>query len=155
MIDRPTLKQFGDLRSTDFEEHPVWIACHVDDYDEPWYDDTDEETFRPYTGALPVSRSNEMLLVSATARLPDGTELLGFLTPAIDASLASAQPYAFVGIDAFGFWRGIVGIHEDHRDAFHRAVGKRDGEVFPILFTAAPNLTSETVSVEVDGWSPT
>lgn len=43
---RPLLRQFNDLRPQDFEEHSVWVNCHVIDYDEPWYDDTDAETFR-------------------------------------------------------------------------------------------------------------
>jgi hypothetical protein len=46
----PILKQFAALTIEDFAQCPVWIACHVADYDEPWYDDTDEETFRPYGG---------------------------------------------------------------------------------------------------------
>jgi hypothetical protein len=46
----PELKQFGDLTVDDFARCPAWISCHVQDYDEPWYDETDEETFRPWTG---------------------------------------------------------------------------------------------------------
>ena len=63
---KPELKQFGDLTRKDFERCPVWIGCHTADYDEPWYDDTDEETFRPWTGALPADASQGMLLVRAT-----------------------------------------------------------------------------------------
>jgi len=51
---RTHLKQAGDLVAANFEAHPVWVSCHVVDYDEPWYDDTDEETFRPWLGALPL-----------------------------------------------------------------------------------------------------
>jgi hypothetical protein len=36
------LKQFAALTIEDFAQYPVWIACHVADYDEPWYDDTDD-----------------------------------------------------------------------------------------------------------------
>lgn len=49
-MEKPELKQFGDLTHEDFDRHPVWIGCHVADYDELWYEDTDEETFRPWTG---------------------------------------------------------------------------------------------------------
>ena len=54
----PTLKQFGDLSPLDFDASPVWVQCHIIDYDEPWYDDTDEETFRPWDRALPVDPDN-------------------------------------------------------------------------------------------------
>jgi hypothetical protein len=81
---RPELKQFGDLTAEDFERHPVWIGCHTADYDEPWYDDTDEETFRPRTGDLPADPSEGMLLVRANATLRDGSSFPGFLTPAFE-----------------------------------------------------------------------
>ncbi len=57
------LKQIQNLRPDDFEEHPVWVLCHIIDYDEPWYDDTDEETFRPWDGPLPVNPSFATFLV--------------------------------------------------------------------------------------------
>jgi hypothetical protein len=50
-VNRPELKQFGDLTPADFERHPGWIGCHTADYDGAWYDETDEETFRPRCAA--------------------------------------------------------------------------------------------------------
>jgi len=35
---KPLLRQFGDFTPADFEAHPVWVNCHVIDYDEPWYE---------------------------------------------------------------------------------------------------------------------
>ena len=52
MTEKPELKSSGELSQVDFVRHPVWTNCHVADYDEPWYDDTDEETFRPFFGGL-------------------------------------------------------------------------------------------------------
>src|SRR6185503_15391472 len=45
---RPGLKQFGQLTMEDFDLAPVWASCHSFDSNEPWFDDTDEETFRPW-----------------------------------------------------------------------------------------------------------
>ena len=56
---KPELKQFADLTPTDFERHPVWIACHAEDYAEPWFNETDEETFRPWMGALVRDKQDE------------------------------------------------------------------------------------------------
>src|SRR3569833_920819 len=60
---KPKLKQFGDLCPADFDHYPVWIACHNEDQAEPWFDEMDEDTIRPWTGALPVSPSDGILLV--------------------------------------------------------------------------------------------
>ena len=81
-MEKPELKQFGDLTRQDFDRHAVWIGCHTADYDEPWYEDTDEETFRPWTGELPADAPEGMLLVKATFELMDASRHPGFITPA-------------------------------------------------------------------------
>jgi hypothetical protein len=83
-MSTPELKQFGDLVEADFVQHPVWIGCHTADYDEPWYDETDEETFRPWIGSGSPGPSEGMLLVRATIELSDGTAFPGFVTPAFE-----------------------------------------------------------------------
>ena len=99
---KPQLLQFGDLTPAHFAAHPVWIQSHILDYDEPWYDETDEETFRPWTGQLPASPEEGMLLVAADLRLQDGTALEGFVTPALrdaandPALLGTIQPQLFL-----------------------------------------------------------
>jgi hypothetical protein len=106
--DVPELKQCGDLTLDDFRKHPVWIGCHGADYDEPWYDDTDEATFRPRTGDLPADPSEGMLLVRATAVLADGSQLAGVITPAFDeGDMGTLQPLVFVNGQPFSFWGGI------------------------------------------------
>ena len=50
MPDRPKLKQFGHLTPDDLASHPVWVSCHSVDYDEPWYDDTENLSHFPKTG---------------------------------------------------------------------------------------------------------
>lgn len=103
---KPFLKQFGDLTDRDFAQSPVWVGCHTFDYDEPWYDDTDEETFRPWTAPLPVDPADGMFLVRASFRLADGRELGGFVTPAApnDADdLGLIQPHMNVSGTYFGF----------------------------------------------------
>jgi hypothetical protein len=106
-LAKPELKQFGDLARADFSRYPVWIACHTADYGEPWYEETDEETFRPWTGALPVSPSEGMLLVRATLELRDASRHPGFVTPAFKKDLGALQPQIFVGDRRFGFWGGM------------------------------------------------
>jgi hypothetical protein len=107
---KPELKQFGDLLPADFDRHAVWINCHFSDYEEPWYEETDEETFRPWNGLLPVSPADGMLLVRAVLVLADGTRFPGFVTPASrEEDLGTQQPQIFIGQRQFGFWGGVLG----------------------------------------------
>lgn len=153
MSKRPTLKSFRDLTAVDFERHPVWINCHTADYDQPWYDDTDEETFRPHVDALPVDPSTGMYLVHAILVLADGTQLPGFLTPGTGAPKpGEMQPHLFVGNATYGFWGGMVGVAESRKAAMYAALGKTEFEVFPIQVFARPNLTTGTSEIVVPGW---
>src|SRR4030095_15873204 len=108
----PELRQFGDLRLADFERYPIWLHVRLNDTDEPWYDDADEETFRPWTGPLPVSVSTQ-LLVRADFILADGCHLDGFITPEYIPESARAGvprtlfPHVFLSSDRpVGFWQG-------------------------------------------------
>jgi hypothetical protein len=101
---KPELKQFGELSPADFERHPVWIACHTEDFVEPWFNEADEETFRPWTDALPVGPSDGMLLVRARFELHDGSHYDGFLTPAFkEGEIGALHPHLFAGGQSFGF----------------------------------------------------
>jgi hypothetical protein len=152
-MDTPELKQFADLTPSDFDRHPVWVGCHTVDCEEQWYDDTDEETFRPWNGALPVSPSEGMFLVRATMELADGTRLPGFATPAFDeGDLGMQQPQVFVGSRRFGFWGGLSGVPHLERQDLYTALGKPPDRIFPLRFAAAPELAIGVVKGEVSGF---
>ena len=151
---KPELKQFGDLAREDFERCPVWIGCHTADYDEPWYDDTGEATFRPWTGDLSADSSEGMLLVRATFELRDGSRLSGFITPAVDPQedLGTQQPHIFAGDRGFGFWGGMFGVPVEERQALYAALGKTPDAVFPLRFSVDPSLATGNVSGQVMGF---
>jgi hypothetical protein len=151
-VTTPELKQFGELTAEDFEREPVWISCHTEDYDEPWYDQTDEETFRPWTGDLPISPSLGMLLVRATATLADGSTYPGFYTPAENDDLGLIQPQIFASGRLFMFWSGVLGVPRSYRDDFYGSIGGSPDTVFPIRFTAAPELVGAADPIEVQGF---
>ncbi len=149
----PQLKQFGDLTFEDFERHPVWIGCHTADYDEPWYDNTDEQTFRPWTGELPADASKGMFLVKATLELRDGSRHTGFVTPSPNkGNLAIQQPQIFAGNQRFGFWGGIFGVPEAVRTALYSALGKSPDQVFPLGFSVDQGLATGVTAGQVDGF---
>jgi hypothetical protein len=149
----PELKQFGELCPADFERHPIWIGCHTADYGKPWYDDTNEETFRAYRGALPADPSMGILLVRATFHLRDGTPLSGFVTPAsVDGALGTQQPHIFLGEDLFGFWGGMARITTEDQQALYFALEKSPDAIFPIQFGADPGLATGFASGQLEGF---
>jgi len=155
-MTRPAfLKQFGDLTAQDFLEHPVWICVHGSDEDEPWYDDCDEETFKPWTGDLPVGPEEGMLLVQATFTFADGTIVPGFITPQHDQQpfdLGIIQPQIFSSAVRHSFWDGMFQRPEEERAAFYRELNKKESQIFPIRFAAAPGLASGQVAGEIEGF---
>lgn len=156
MEARPVLKQFGDLVPADFQQHPVWIGCHTADYDEPWYDETDEETFRPWTGELPAGPEEGMLLVRATFTIADGRVFVGFVTPQHQGEpldLGLLQPALFLPSgELVQFWCGIVGVDDSTRRALYDGLGASAEQVFPIRFTADQGLTTGQASGTVPGF---
>ena len=77
-MEKPGLKQFGELVPADFERHPVWIGCHVADYEEPWYEETDEETFE-YAGRVYTAERVRMDLANRFERYQTGQATLNSL----------------------------------------------------------------------------
>jgi hypothetical protein len=150
----PTLKQFGNLSALDFDASPVWVQCHVIDYDEPWYDDTDEETFRVLDNGLPVDPVNgPTYLVSAEFELAARTPLLrGFLTPLPDGALdlGLMQPHIFMPSGRLGaFWLGMFG--QPDLDFYNEllAIGE---PAFPIRFSALPRLCLGLATGAIEGF---
>jgi hypothetical protein len=74
----PEMKRDSDLTHDDFVRHPVWIGVHNFDSGEPWYELSDEQTFRPWTGALPFDERRGLVLVAATFELADGSCYPGY-----------------------------------------------------------------------------
>jgi hypothetical protein len=150
---RPELKQFGELEPEDFDRHPVWIGCHTADYGKPWYESTDEETFRPWTGKLPADHSQGMLLVKANFELMDGSRYSGFVTPSDKSDdLGIQQPQMFVGEQRFSFWGGMFGIPGDSQQALYEVLNKAPRDIFPLEFGASPGLATGVVTGQVAGF---
>lgn len=144
-MNTPLLVQYLDLTEEHFTRHPVWISVHVADGSEPWYADTDEETFRPWLGALPVAPDDGWFLVQATFTLADGTLLPGFVSPQ-----ASKQPVGPAGLlqgEVFlpsgrreQFWDGLVARPTAERAALLAEIGKPAAAVFPVRVESVTGL---------------
>ena len=154
----PELVQFADLTQAHFARQPLWIQVHTADYDEPWYSDSDEETFRPRSGPLPASASEGMLLVSASFTLADGTQQRGFVTPAAqqkgsEADLGLVQPHLFLpGGGWASFWGGLAGIRGEDKARFYRLLERSGEAVFPIRYRTLPGLVDPAEAGEIRGF---
>jgi hypothetical protein len=158
---KPELRQFGELEVEDFERHPVWIGCHTADYGKPWYGQTDEETFRPWTGKFPADPEEGMFLVRAVIVLRDGSRYPGFVTPVKAANnqadgranyLGAQQPQIFVDRQRFSLWGGMIGIPASTQQELYAALGKKPDAIFPLHFSADLRLTSGLATGQVDGF---
>lgn len=153
-MSHPTLKQFGDLALRDFDVSPVWVQCHVTDYEEPWYEKTDEETFRPWDQGTPVDpESGLTFLVRATFELAAAAmPMPGFVSPQPrgEVDLGFMQPQIFVDQARFGgFWLGMF-LEPD--TSFYRSLLDVSDPVFPINFSALPNLAVGLASGVLEGF---
>lgn len=156
---RPTLLQYGDLTAEHFAQHPVWVAVHSADYDEPWYDDADEETFRPWDGGLPVKPDEGLFLACAKLVLADGTVLAGFATPAPVATpdgapdLGLMQPQVFLPDGSRrSFWQGIRPVDSNDHARFYAVLGRDAKDVFPLVFELDKGLASGCTGGEIRGF---
>ncbi|MBI3759336.1 MAG: hypothetical protein HY269_06230 [Deltaproteobacteria bacterium] len=153
---KPTLKQFRDLRRSDFEEHPVWIGCHTADYGQTWYDQTNEETFRPWSGSLPVDPVEGTLLVLAEFQLNDGSSAIGLAIPSVRSQpshLGNTQPHILPMDGApVAFWFGNIEPPAQEIDSAYMRLEKRAEQVFPARFKTKPGLTTEKCAGTVDGF---
>jgi hypothetical protein len=171
----PELKQLADLTYSDFQCYPVWVGVHNMDYGKPWYDKSDESTYRPNTEPLPVAAERGAVLVRASFVLCDGERYHGFVraaSPSWDVPLRRGmatpsslsggdsahalmgiqQPHIFVAQDTFYFWGGVGGVASEKRQRFYAALGKPAEAVFPIAFAADAGLATGLTDGEVRGF---
>lgn len=164
-MSRPLLVQYRDIKREHFASHPVWVGVHGTDEAEPWYEDADEETFRPWLGALPVDPDEAMFLVRATFTFADATVMPGFLIPTpgpeptnrvlagirriLDhQSSTERRMREMLQAEAFlpsgrreQFYDGLI-ARPDVRAAFLTELGKRSVDLFPVHVAAPPGLTT-------------
>jgi hypothetical protein len=151
----PLLKQAYDLTLDDFAEYPVWVQCNHVDYHEPWYEETDEATFRPWAGPLPVKPQEAMFLIRANMILANGSTLTGFLTPQSPeepSNLGTMQPMVFSESgEQLPFWDGACRRPEDERLSFYATLGLGAKEIFPVSFSGEPGLAVGRVKGTIPG----
>ncbi len=157
--DKPLLKRFGDLVQDDFKLYPVWVNAHVIDYEKDWYKETDEETFRPWDGSLPIDPAETMFLVKAAFSLADGTQLTGFITPQQgpgEPDLSILQPYLFTPSgELISFWFGLFEPTKEDVGSIYTMLGRKSTQVFPIRFQAEKGTAKGIVKGTISGFCRT
>ncbi len=181
-MSMPELKQFQDLVLADFHRFPVWVGVHNLDFGEPWYEGTNEDTYRPWTGSLPVPAKPGFVWVAATFELHDGGSYPGYVRATPEdwdvpprrkmsngefkqlrphsallggsplALLRFQAPYIFVNDHAFNFWSARPERLIKLRQEFYTTIGKTPSEVFPISFHADPKLATGILSGRLEGF---
>lgn len=158
-FEKPLLKQFRDMTNEDFSLYPVWVQCHIIDHNEDWIDETDEETFRPWIGKLPVDPNEAMYLVKTNFILADGTECKGFITPQeqnTEINLGIQHPNIITDNgELVCFWYGA--LPQNYIDNMIKAVyiklGKKPEEIFPISYSAVSGLSNGITKGNIKGFT--
>jgi len=135
---RPVIKSYPDLTIADFEESPIWICCHTADADEPWYDETVEDDYRPYDGRLPLDSDN-LYVVKAEATLSDGTLLVALLdlysTVPASSEHVTADVFAPDG-RRVSLAPASMGLDENVRRQDVASLGRAEEAIFPVKVVA-------------------
>jgi hypothetical protein len=155
----PVLVPYVELVAERFRRHPVWVCCEGIDEREPWYHETGEDTYRPWTGPRPVDPARASFLVAARFTLADGSVLGGFLTPVHEAAavllggLGAMQPSVFMPTErVVGFWGGAFTRPGKDAARFYAELGKEPGAVFPMRFEGTPGLATGLQSGRIEGF---
>jgi hypothetical protein len=165
----PELKQETDLSPADFARQPVWVGVHHYDSDQPWYEQSDEETFRPWTGPLPFAEPRGFALVATEFVLADGSVYGGYCRSVPDTPneltpwsqrhggdplslLLLQNPIIFVDSQQFDFQLRVPELRQNAIQSFFTAIGKKPGEVFPLQFSAAGGLIEGINSGKIEGF---
>jgi hypothetical protein len=85
MVDKADFKQRHELTPADFERHPAWIGVHNYDYGQPWYEGTDDQTYRPLVEIPRFTGSRGFLLLAARIELADGSVHPGYIGQVADS----------------------------------------------------------------------
>jgi hypothetical protein len=85
MVQTSDFKQIHELTPADFERHPAWIGVHNYDHGQPWYEGTDDQTYRPWIERQRFTGSRGFLLLAARIELADGTVYPGFFRRVADS----------------------------------------------------------------------
>ncbi len=178
----PELKQEYNLSLADFSRQPVWVGVHNFDSDEPWYEQSDEETFRPWTGPLPFAEARGFVLAAATFELADGTLYAGYCRSVRDDWDASFEPMSvaegtpkrqswsrmhggsqrsvlllqsptmFIDGRPFDFQLRILSLRKKAIQSFYAAIGKKPSDVFPLRFAINSGLAADVTSGKLAGF---
>jgi hypothetical protein len=147
----PELREEADLTELDFERHPVWIGVHNFDSEEDWYEDSNEETYRPWLGSLPFSEQRGLALVAAILEFADGSRFAGYYSTARD--LDDQCPRFFVDGRVYNFVRSVRQPARDQMLEFFGSLKKSPSEVFPVKFWQRSDLNTLVTEGIVSGFS--
>ncbi|MBN9663651.1 MAG: tetratricopeptide repeat protein [Acidobacteria bacterium] len=162
-MTRPLLRQDWELSVEDFQNHPLWLAVHGRDQSEEWYEQCDEETFRPWDGMFPAAPQSGAFLVAAWMKLRKGRTYPGAFyvnLPEVAADASSIARYSFDGASADDvaaamrqprifhenrcsyFWGGKRGVPSSDQEVFYLALQDVPENIFPITYEALPGVIS-------------
>lgn len=160
-MPKPKLKQDYQFRAKDFLDAKLWVNVHGLDEDEPWYESTDETTFRQWYGETPVDPKKHLFLVAASMTLANGSVFTGAIYAYQFDDLSAqdgctlmecTQPRIFVGRESFSFWGGRIGVTQEKRKRFYEVLKLSPESIFPIEVMAEEGCVDIAINGKIEGF---
>lgn len=147
-------KPFALLRSDDFFEHPVWVACEGDEDDGGAGGDEGAgggpPRFTPYHGPVPVDPDDGHFVVRAQATLHDGTWVPACFTPVTsEGDACFMKPHLLVGPAPFDLDELALAPAAERDERCRRVLGKESDEVLPARVAAGAGLVDGVVKCRI------
>lgn len=140
-----------ELTPDDLTSFPVWEFC----LDEEGMEGQDEATVRPHEKPGKVDPASGMFAVKAQFTLADNTELIGYLTPPVEADrddIGIIQPIIVTGKGQLMFWNGLLKPTKANLGENYGLLDKSASEVFPVKFRSAVEIEGGPVEGAIDGF---
>ena len=152
-------KQIDDLSIEDLQRHPVWEFA----LDEELEEGQDEATVRPYRAQGPLNPAVGVFAIRTQFTLCDGSPFVGYLTPPVegvpspfafqeDDGSSTRQPAIVTPLGQVPFWFGWFPPDAPTLTEAYRRLGKSAGQVFPIRYRTAVDLTSGVIDGQLKGF---
>ncbi|WP_153556475.1 hypothetical protein [Roseimaritima sediminicola] len=160
-MTKPIFRNCDDIGPSELASFPVWVYCHLTDYDEPWYEDVDDEAYRAWTDDSPIG-NDTVAIVAASFRTHAGILLQGFIETWGDSTgnpVLDLKPTIF---DADGhriaLWHGATyQFGTDHLDdciaRFERLLGGSMPDHFPVRVEVKANVFGDALTDSLPGFA--
>lgn len=141
----------GEMSGERLREDQVWVWIHCIDYDEPWYDDCDEEDYRVYSGGYPIKEDS----VYGEAKINNSThivQIVNYMGEENENVLINYQPQIWIDDEWYELWHGnVYQFGSEWLDDAYEGIKKVLSDQKSFEITVDPQIFGKEIKFTVDG----